>query len=190
MTRTCTEGLRSCQHHRVINSNRVSTSRSHSYVIKHTSFTLSRTTRTMFCQSYHPSLSLPHPVLKGEDRCSLGPAVDILSYSEREWKGNTAKSALIRKVGACCSSEGTFHTLFLYYFTLRAKRRPVVSLCVLLQGYKEMSQRFSSLRRVRGDNYCALRATLFQVLSHSTQLPAWLQEDDITLVNAVFLDST
>ncbi|XP_044031756.1 uncharacterized protein LOC122866329 [Siniperca chuatsi] len=85
-------------------------------------------------------------LLKVEDRCSLAPAVDILSYSEREWKGNTAKSALIRK------------------------------------GYKEMSQRFGSLRRVRGDNYCALRATLFQVLSHSTQLPAWLQEEDITVL--------
>lgn len=45
-----------------------------------------------------------------------------------------------------------------------------------------MSQRFGSLRRVRGDNYCALRATLFQVLTHSTQLPSWLQEDDITMV--------
>lgn len=52
-----------------------------------------------------------------------------------------------------------------------------------LQGYKEMSQRFGSLRRVRGDNYCALRATLFQVLSHSTQLPVWLQEEDVTVVN-------
>lgn len=48
-----------------------------------------------------------------------------------------------------------------------------------------MSQRFSGVRRVRGDNYCALRATLFQVLSHSTRLPAWLQEeDDIAVVNA------
>ncbi|XP_042366233.1 uncharacterized protein LOC121960537 [Plectropomus leopardus] len=84
--------------------------------------------------------------LKVEDRCSLSPAVDILSYSEREWKGNTAKSALIKK------------------------------------GYKEMSQRFGSLRRVRGDNYCALRATLFQVLSHSTQLPAWLQEEDVNML--------
>lgn len=84
-------------------------------------------------------------LLKVEERCSLAPAMDILSYSEREWKGNTAKSALIRK------------------------------------GYKEMSQRFGSLRRVRGDNYCALRATLFQVLSHSTQLPEWLQEDVIML---------
>ncbi|XP_028425584.1 uncharacterized protein LOC114549467 [Perca flavescens] len=85
-------------------------------------------------------------LLKVEDRCSLAPAVDILFYSEREWKGNTAKSVLIRK------------------------------------GYKEMSQRFGSVRRVRGDNYCALRATLFQVLSHSTQLPAWLQEDNNMLL--------
>ncbi|XP_034023265.1 uncharacterized protein LOC117507489 isoform X2 [Thalassophryne amazonica] len=81
-----------------------------------------------------------------EDRCSLATAVDILSYSEREWKGNTAKSALIRK------------------------------------GYKVMSQTFGSLRRVRGDNYCALRATLFQVLCHATQVPAWLQQEDITLL--------
>uniref|UniRef100_A0A8P4K4Q7 OTU deubiquitinase with linear linkage specificity a n=2 Tax=Dicentrarchus labrax TaxID=13489 RepID=A0A8P4K4Q7_DICLA len=88
----------------------------------------------------------PGTHLKVEDRCSLAPAVDILSYSEREWKGNTAKSALIRK------------------------------------GYEEMSQRFGSLRRVRGDNYCALRATLFQVLSHSTQLPSWLQEEDVIML--------
>ncbi|XP_047423710.1 uncharacterized protein LOC124995414 [Mugil cephalus] len=83
--------------------------------------------------------------LKLEDRCSLDPAVDILYYSEREWKGNTAKSALIKK------------------------------------GYKEMSQRFGSVRRVRGDNYCALRATLFQVLSHTTKLPVWLQDDIVML---------
>lgn len=43
-------------------------------------------------------------VLKVEDRCSLAPAMDILSYSEREWKGNTAKSALIRKVGVPAAS--------------------------------------------------------------------------------------
>ncbi|XP_034562248.1 protein IWS1 homolog A [Notolabrus celidotus] len=96
-------------------------------------------------QKHQPAVSEP-TFLKSEDRCSLAPAVDILSYSEREWKGNTAKSTLIRK------------------------------------GYKEMSQKFGSLRRVRGDNYCALRATLFQVLSHSTQLPVWLQEEDITML--------
>lgn len=47
-----------------------------------------------------------------------------------------------------------------------------------------MSQRFGSLRRVRGDNYCALRATLFQLLSHSTQLPTWLQDEDFIMVTA------
>lgn len=85
-------------------------------------------------------------LLKVEDRCSLSPVVNILLYSEREWKGNTPKSALIKK------------------------------------GYKEMSQSFASVRRVRGDNYCALRATLFQVLSHSTQLPAWLQDEDVIML--------
>ncbi|KAM4606209.1 uncharacterized protein ACJ7VT_016467 [Polymixia lowei] len=88
-----------------------------------------------------PLLEITPP--KVEDRCSLAPAVDILSYCEREWKGNTAKSALIRK------------------------------------GYKEMSHRFGRLRRVRGDNYCALRATLFQVLSQSARLPDWLQKQNV-----------
>ncbi|KAM8822940.1 uncharacterized protein AB9W97_005108 [Spinachia spinachia] len=85
-------------------------------------------------------------VVKVEDTGSLGPVVETLCYSEREWKGNTAKSALIRK------------------------------------GYKEMSRRFGGVRTVRGDNYCALRATLYQVLSHSTQLPAWLREGDVNVL--------
>ncbi|XP_065150961.1 uncharacterized protein [Paramisgurnus dabryanus] len=76
-----------------------------------------------------------------ESRSSLAPAVDILAYSEREWKGNTAKSALIRK------------------------------------GYSEMARSFSGLKQVRGDNYCALRATLYQVLANSTNTPAWLQDE-------------
>lgn len=92
------------------------------------------------------SSSLSETSLRSEERCSLAPEMDILSYSEREWKGNTAKSALIRK------------------------------------GYKEMSHRFSGLRRVRGDNYCALRATLYQVLCHTTQVPKWLQEDTFTML--------
>ncbi|XP_035269356.1 AF4/FMR2 family member 4-like [Anguilla anguilla] len=81
-----------------------------------------------------------------QDRSSVAPGVNILSYGQGEWKGNTAKSALIRK------------------------------------GYSELSQSFEGLRRVRGDNYCALRATLFQVLSHSNKLPAWIEDGDITLL--------
>ncbi|MBN3324663.1 OTUL thioesterase, partial [Atractosteus spatula] len=77
-----------------------------------------------------------------QDKCSVAPEVDILTYSEKEWKGNTAKSALIKK------------------------------------GYEEVSKCFSGLRRVRGDNYCALRATLFQAMSQSTEVPDWLQKED------------
>ena len=44
------------------------------------------------------------------------------------------------------------------------------------------------LRRVRGDNYCALRATLFQVFTQSTQLPSWLTEEDITQVRVLQLE--
>ncbi|KAK2869913.1 hypothetical protein Q8A67_024305 [Cirrhinus molitorella] len=91
-----------------------------------------------------PLLELTIPGI--ETRCSLAPAVDILAYSEREWKGNTTKSTLIRK------------------------------------GYSEMSRSFSGLRRVRGDNYCALRATLYQVLANSTNMPSWLQNEDFLLL--------
>lgn len=114
-------------------------------------------------------------VLNVEDRCSLAPAVDILSYSEREWRGNTAKSALIKKVGDA----------FQFKSSSFVWGRPIVLLwccCAPLQGYTEMSSRFSSVRRVRGDNYCALRATLFQVFTHSTQLPSWLQDEDVAVV--------
>ncbi|XP_042574405.1 OTU deubiquitinase with linear linkage specificity b isoform X2 [Cyprinus carpio] len=79
----------------------------------------------------------------GEAQSSVSAAEDLQTYSEREWKGNTTKSLLIRK------------------------------------GYEAIASEFN-LRRVRGDNYCALRATLFQVLSQSKQLPAWLHDSDIS----------
>uniref|UniRef100_A0A3B3TE63 OTU deubiquitinase with linear linkage specificity n=1 Tax=Paramormyrops kingsleyae TaxID=1676925 RepID=A0A3B3TE63_9TELE len=80
-----------------------------------------------------------------QDKCSVKAEVNVLTYSQREWKGNTAKCTLIRK------------------------------------GYEVVAQNFGSLRRVRGDNYCALRATLFQVLTQIEELPAWIQEEDLTL---------
>uniref|UniRef100_A0A8D0FJU0 OTU deubiquitinase with linear linkage specificity n=1 Tax=Strix occidentalis caurina TaxID=311401 RepID=A0A8D0FJU0_STROC len=42
-----------------------------------------------------------------------------------------------------------------------------------LFGRRQITEKFASIRRVRGDNYCALRATLFQALSQATQLPSW-----------------
>lgn len=84
-------------------------------------------------------------VLSSKDQYSVEDPVELLTYSQREWRGNTAKSVLIRK------------------------------------GYEKISSEFDQLRRVRGDNYCALRATLFQLLSQSNQLPAWIADHDISL---------
>ncbi|XP_034147478.1 ubiquitin thioesterase otulin isoform X2 [Esox lucius] len=78
------------------------------------------------------------------DGVSVEDAVDLLTYSESEWKGNTTKSTLIRK------------------------------------GYTKVSERFQGLRRVRGDNYCALRATLFQILTLSKQVSTRLKNNHIT----------
>uniref|UniRef100_A0ACB8FC32 Uncharacterized protein n=1 Tax=Sphaerodactylus townsendi TaxID=933632 RepID=A0ACB8FC32_9SAUR len=50
------------------------------------------------------------------------------------------------------------------------------------KGYEAVSQNFISIRRVRGDNYCAVRATLFQVLSQTLQLPDWLRGKEIFLL--------
>ncbi|XP_063114061.1 ubiquitin thioesterase otulin isoform X3 [Cavia porcellus] len=50
------------------------------------------------------------------------------------------------------------------------------------KGYEEVSQKFTSIRRVRGDNYCALRATLFQAMSQPAELPPWLRDPDLTLL--------
>ncbi|XP_026362496.1 ubiquitin thioesterase otulin isoform X2 [Ursus maritimus] len=50
------------------------------------------------------------------------------------------------------------------------------------KGYEEVSQKFTSIRRVRGDNYCALRATLFQAMSQPAALPSWLKDPELTLL--------
>ncbi|KFP87875.1 Ubiquitin thioesterase otulin, partial [Acanthisitta chloris] len=50
------------------------------------------------------------------------------------------------------------------------------------KGYEAVAQKFASIRRIRGDNYCAFRATLFQALSQSTELPSWLQREDFTML--------
>ncbi|XP_050171883.1 ubiquitin thioesterase otulin isoform X1 [Myiozetetes cayanensis] len=50
------------------------------------------------------------------------------------------------------------------------------------KGYEAVAQKFASIRRIRGDNYCAFRATLFQALSQATELPSWLQSEDLTML--------
>uniref|UniRef100_A0AAY4DU32 OTU domain-containing protein n=1 Tax=Denticeps clupeoides TaxID=299321 RepID=A0AAY4DU32_9TELE len=94
---------------------------------------------------YLRHLLSPSDTVLREEPCSVAAPVDILSYSQREWRGNTPKSVLIRK------------------------------------GYEAVAREFEGLRRVRGDNYCALRATLFQLLAQSHRLPTWMQNCDIKM---------
>ncbi|KAM9501458.1 ubiquitin thioesterase otulin [Clarias gariepinus] len=84
-----------------------------------------------------------------EDQTSVSASEGLLSYSHREWKGNTAKSHLIRK------------------------------------GYEAVAQKFEALRIVRGDNYCALRAALFQLFNQSNKLSNWLQDAEIVELQCV-----
>ncbi|XP_060788408.1 OTU deubiquitinase with linear linkage specificity b isoform X2 [Neoarius graeffei] len=94
-------------------------------------------------------LSNAASVPSSEDHSSVSAPEGLLSYSQREWKGNTTKSHLIRK------------------------------------GYEAVAQKFESLRRVRGDNYCALRATLFQLFNQSDKLSNWLQDAEFVQLQCV-----
>nr|XP_014347803.1 PREDICTED: inactive ubiquitin thioesterase FAM105A [Latimeria chalumnae] len=51
-------------------------------------------------------------------------------------------------------------------------------------AYKEIYQTYhiQFVRRVRGDNYCALRATMFQIFSHGINFPSWMKEVDIVKI--------
>ncbi|XP_059801150.1 ubiquitin thioesterase otulin-like [Hypanus sabinus] len=49
---------------------------------------------------------------------------------------------------------------------------------LMRKAYEAVRGNFKSIRRVRGDNYCALRATLFQALNNVDHLPC-LQQDDL-----------
>ncbi|XP_062401392.1 uncharacterized protein LOC134092513 isoform X2 [Sardina pilchardus] len=53
---------------------------------------------------------------------------------------------------------------------------------VIRKGYAVLSQCFGFLRRVKADNYCALRASLYQALMHTNKLPYWLQQKSILLI--------
>ncbi|XP_041928922.1 ubiquitin thioesterase otulin-like [Alosa sapidissima] len=60
---------------------------------------------------------------------------------------------------------------------------------IIRRGYAVLSQSFGFLRRVRGDNYCALRASLYQALMRTTKLPGWLKQKSILLVCRSLLHS-
>ncbi|XP_067914707.1 inactive ubiquitin thioesterase OTULINL-like isoform X2 [Heterodontus francisci] len=52
------------------------------------------------------------------------------------------------------------------------------------KAYKEiyLAHNIKKLRKIRGDNYCALRAVLFQILCQGIPLPSWMREQDVTKI--------
>ncbi|XP_028659634.1 inactive ubiquitin thioesterase OTULINL-like [Erpetoichthys calabaricus] len=52
------------------------------------------------------------------------------------------------------------------------------------KAYQEIYDKYhiKYVHQIRGDNYCALRATMFQVLSRGVPFPFWMREQDITKV--------
>ncbi|XP_078096549.1 inactive ubiquitin thioesterase OTULINL-like isoform X1 [Mustelus asterias] len=45
-----------------------------------------------------------------------------------------------------------------------------------------LAHNIKNLRNIRGDNYCALRAVLFQILCQGIPLPPWMREQDISKI--------
>ncbi|ESO97479.1 hypothetical protein LOTGIDRAFT_115152 [Lottia gigantea] len=65
------------------------------------------------------------------EKMNIGDAVDLIQYSESEWKGDTQKAVVIK------------------------------------QAYKELPSitNCNNIRAIRGDNYCAIRGCVYQMLT-------------------------
>ncbi|KAK2117642.1 hypothetical protein P7K49_004528 [Saguinus oedipus] len=126
------------------------------------------------CSSHwSPPYRGPRQNGNSEPRLSVAPEMDIMDYCKKEWRGNTQKATCMKKY-LDTQDRGGLHCAH------SLMRIPLLSLCEC-RGYEEVSQKFTSIRRVRGDNYCALRATLFQAMSQAAGLPPWLQDPELTL---------
>ncbi|XP_071409813.1 ubiquitin thioesterase otulin isoform X2 [Pithys albifrons albifrons] len=122
---------------------------------------------------------LLHETNTSEYKLSVSPEVDIMEYCRKEWRGNTPVAKRMRKQGGNKCAEASVKIFQCKHkFSLRQKQ----TTCDIYWGYEAVAQKFASIRRIRGDNYCAFRATLFQALSQATQLPSWLQSEDFTML--------
>ncbi|XP_069075864.1 inactive ubiquitin thioesterase OTULINL isoform X2 [Pleurodeles waltl] len=83
--------------------------------------------------------------VKGKRNLSISSEVGLLSYSTREWKGETIQAKQMRK------------------------------------AYEALFQRHhvKFILQVRGDNYCAIRAVLYQVFRKGLSFPSWIKEKDL-----------
>lgn len=85
---------------------------------------------------------------KAKRNLSISSEVGLLSYSSREWKGETLQAKQMRK------------------------------------AYEALFQRHhvKFIQQVRGDNYCAIRAVLFQVFRKGLSFPSWMKEKDLVKI--------
>ncbi|XP_043921144.1 inactive ubiquitin thioesterase OTULINL isoform X2 [Protopterus annectens] len=100
----------------------------------------------------------------------------------------------LRHVLKCCQRR-CFRTPFqknsidqkvdLMEYAVREWKGTTEAAKLMKKGYREVykNHNIKHIRRVRGDNYCALRATLFQVLIRGLPLPTWIKEQDIVKWN-------
>ncbi|XP_043921143.1 inactive ubiquitin thioesterase OTULINL isoform X1 [Protopterus annectens] len=99
----------------------------------------------------------------------------------------------LRHVLKCCQRR-CFRTPFqknsidqkvdLMEYAVREWKGTTEAAKLMKKGYREVykNHNIKHIRRVRGDNYCALRATLFQVLIRGLPLPTWIKEQDIVKI--------
>ncbi|XP_048669968.1 inactive ubiquitin thioesterase OTULINL isoform X1 [Marmota marmota marmota] len=110
---------------------------------------------------------------------SVEAEVDLLSYCAREWKGETPRAKLMRKVclftevmeDIDCQNQEIFHSALL---------NPEINQ-YQWDAYEELFWRhhIKCVRQVKRDNYDALRSVLFQIFSQGLSFPSWMKEKDI-----------
>ncbi|KAF7478843.1 ubiquitin thioesterase otulin isoform X2 [Marmota monax] len=116
----------------------------------------------------------PRPAM----RCPAEPEEDMYRAADEIEK---EKELLIHERGASEPRLSVAPEMDIMDYCKKEWRGNTQKATCMKKGYEEVSQKFTSIRRVRGDNYCALRATLFQAMSQLAALPLWLQDPELTL---------
>ncbi|XP_060100296.1 ubiquitin thioesterase otulin [Heteronotia binoei] len=145
-----------------------------------------------------PQIGIPPALQPNQENYSKGevkpsaissPAGSSVDYEEDMYRDaeeiEREKELLVFGTGTSVSTENKLSVapeVDIMDYCQKEWRGSTSSAKRMRKGYEAVSQRFISIRRVRGDNYCAVRATLFQALSQTLQLPGWLQSKDLMLL--------
>ncbi|XP_069476544.1 uncharacterized protein [Ambystoma mexicanum] len=115
-----------------------------------------------------------------KSRSSPEKSRSSLEHSEEDiYRG---EEEIVREFGEPASQEltklGLAPEMDIMQYCHKEWRGKTVVAELMKKGYEAVSHDFTSIRRVRGDNYCALRALLYQAMSQTAELPAWLMNPD------------